>query len=74
MPEANGVGVVDLATWQVETINVPKSPQEVLIRPDGKVAYVSCSSSHQVVAIQINDWSVKLIEAGAGADGLAWAK
>jgi len=74
MPEVNGVAVVDLAAWQVvKTINVPKSPQEVLIRPDGKVAYVSCSSSHQVATIQISDWSVKMIEAGAGADGLAWA-
>jgi hypothetical protein len=32
------------------------------------VAYVSCSASHQVAAIQINDWSVRLIEAGRGAD------
>jgi hypothetical protein len=37
-------------------------------------AYVSCSASHQIAAIQIKDWSVKQIEAGRGADGLAWAK
>jgi hypothetical protein len=58
----------------VRTIKVPLSPQEVLVRPDGRAAYVSCSASHQIAAIQINDWSVKLIEAGRGADGLAWAK
>jgi len=27
-----------------------------------------------VAAIQIGNWGVKLIEAGSGADGLAWAK
>jgi hypothetical protein len=42
----------------------------VLIRPNGRVAYVSCSDSHQIAAIQINDWSVKLVEAGRGQ--MAW--
>jgi len=75
VPQANGVAVVDLATLQiVKTITVPPAPQEVLIRPDGQVAYVSCSHSNQLAAIQIGSWSVKLIEAGHGADGLAWAK
>jgi DNA-binding beta-propeller fold protein YncE len=46
----------------------------VVIRPDGQSAYVSCDQSHQVAAIQINNWSVKLIDAGRGADGLAWVK
>jgi hypothetical protein len=45
-----------------------------VIRPDGQVAYVSCDHSHQVAAIEINKWGVKLIDAGSGADGLAWAK
>jgi YVTN family beta-propeller protein len=75
MPDANAVAVVDLATFTVaKTISVPKAPQEVLIRPDGKVAYISCSAGHQVAAIQRSDWSVSVIQAGAGADGLAWAK
>lgn len=52
----------------IKTISVPPSPQEALIRPDGKVAHVSCSESHQVTAIQISNWSVRLIEAGPGAD------
>jgi YVTN family beta-propeller protein len=75
IPTANVVGVVDIATMRVvRTIRVPPSPQEVLIPPDGQVAYVSCSASHQVATIQISDWGVKLIEAGRGADGLAWAR
>jgi YVTN family beta-propeller protein len=75
LPEASAVAVVDPATSQVvKTISVPSAPQEVLIRPNGQVAYVSCDQSHQVAAIQISNWGVKLIDAGSGADGLAWAK
>jgi len=54
---------------------VPRSPQEIVVRPDGQVAYVSCDASGQVAVLDLNDWKVeKLIEAGKGADGLAWAK
>jgi len=75
MPDANGVAVIDLAAMKLaRTIAVPAAPQEVLLRPDARFAYVSCDKSHQVAAIQLSDWSVKLIEAGANADGLAWAK
>jgi hypothetical protein len=46
----------------------------VVIRQGGQFAYVSCDQSHPVAAIQVNNWSVKLIDSGRGADGLAWAK
>lgn len=75
LPSASAVAAIDMATMRVaKTIKVPPSPQEVLIRPDGQVAYVSCSASHQVAAIQIGDWGMKMIEAGKGADGLAWGR
>jgi DNA-binding beta-propeller fold protein YncE len=75
VPAANAVAVINLATMRVsKTIPVPEGPQEVVVRPDGKFAYVSCSKPHQVAAIQLNDWSVKAIDAGPGADGLAWAR
>jgi DNA-binding beta-propeller fold protein YncE len=69
------VAVLNLATMKIEhTIDVPAAPQEVLIRPDGEVAYVSCDASHKIAEIRISDWTVgKLIDAGPGADGLAWA-
>lgn len=72
---ANKVAVIDLHTLRVaHTIDVPKAPQEVLVRPDGKIAYVSCDSSAKVAAIRTSDWQVEaLIDAGKGADGLAWA-
>ena len=75
LPDANSVAVVDLANLRVvKTISVPAAPQEVLVRPDGQVAYASCDRSHQVAAIHIGDWNVKLIGAGKGVDGLAWAR
>ena len=44
------------------------------MRPDGRVAYVSCDASHQVAVIDLEHGKVdRLIEAGPLADGLAWA-
>jgi YVTN family beta-propeller protein len=76
MPSANKVAVVDLGTMKVaHTIDVPSAPQEILVRPDGRAAYASCDSSHKIAAIRTSDWTVeKLIDAGGGADGLAWAQ
>jgi len=75
IPHANKVAVVDLDAMRVtHTIDVPAAPQEVLVRPDGRVAYVSCAASHKIAVIRVSDWTVeKLIDAGAGTDGLAWA-
>lgn len=75
VPKASHVAVVDLKTLKVvRTLDVPSAPQEVLIQPDNKIAYVSCNASHKVAAINLTDWKVeKLIDAGKGADGLAWA-
>jgi YVTN family beta-propeller protein len=72
---ANKVAIIDLATMKVaHEIDVPAAPQESLVRPDGQVAYVSCDASKKIVAIRTSDWTVeKMIDAGAGADGLAWA-
>jgi DNA-binding beta-propeller fold protein YncE len=75
MPKARNVGVLNLKTMKLEhAIDVPAAPQEVLIRPDGTVAYVSCDASHKVAAIRTSDWTLTgLMDAGRGADGLAWA-
>jgi DNA-binding beta-propeller fold protein YncE len=75
IPKTNQVAVIDLLDMKVaHTIDVPAAPQETLMRPDGRMAYVSCDSSHKVAAIRTSDWTVdRLINAGKGADGLAWA-
>jgi len=76
LPSANKVAVVDLVSMKVaHMIDVPAAPQEILMRPDGRMAYASCDSSQKVAALRVSDWTVeKLIDAGKGADGLAWAE
>jgi YVTN family beta-propeller protein len=71
----NLVAVVDLETMLVaRTVPVPKAPQEILVRPDGRFGYVACDASRQVAVLDLREWKVdRLIEAGPGADGLAWA-
>ena len=75
LPALGKVAVVDVGSLKVvRTVKVPKSPQEILVRPDDEVAYVSCHESRKVAAINLKTWEVdKLIEAGPMADGLAWA-
>jgi DNA-binding beta-propeller fold protein YncE len=76
VPSKNQVAVVDLAAMKVvKSLDVPAAPQAVVVRPDGKEAYASCDSSHKIAVIDVANWTVKgVIDAGAGADGLAWAK
>jgi YVTN family beta-propeller protein len=71
----NQVAVVDLDAMAVmQSIDVPASPQAVVIHPDQQVAYVSCDASAQVAALRIGTWQIeKVMAAGAGADGMAWA-
>jgi YVTN family beta-propeller protein len=75
LPAASKVAAIDLKTLTVaHTIDVPAAPQEVVVRPDGGEAYVSCDASGKVAALNLSEWRVeKLIDAGKGADGLAWA-
>lgn len=76
VPSVNQVVAVNLESLKVEkTFSVPSAPQEILLRPGTDEAYVSCNHSHQVAVLDLGQGTVKtLIEAGKGADGLAWAK
>jgi DNA-binding beta-propeller fold protein YncE len=75
LPLVHQLAEIDLTAMKVaRTIDLPVRPQEVLISPDQKTAYVSCDQSGKVAAISLADWKVtSLIDAGKGADGLAWA-
>lgn len=72
--KGNKAALVDLDSMQVtRTLDVPAVPQEVVVQSDGQAAYVSCDKSAQVAVLDLKDWKVsKLIDAGHGADGLAW--
>jgi YVTN family beta-propeller protein len=74
-PYSDSVSIVDLYAMKVtQTIHVPASPQEILVRPDNRVAYVSCDESRQVAVIDLSTGEMqKPIDVGTGADGLAWA-
>ena len=75
IPSKNSVAFIDLKAMKVvKSVEVAANPQETLVRPDGLVVYVSCIDTGQVAAINVKDWAVRLIDAGKGADGLAWAK
>jgi YVTN family beta-propeller protein len=76
IPGADEVAVVDLAAMKVaKTIKVAARPQELLIEPGVPMAYVSCMGVGKVAAIDLTSWDVaRVIDAGRGADGLAWAK
>jgi DNA-binding beta-propeller fold protein YncE len=55
------------------TIPVGADPVQILVRPDGRVAYVSCSGEGKVAVLNLETWKVeKMIQTGPGADGLAW--
>jgi len=71
----NQLAAIDLQTLQVvRTIDVPAAPQEVLMRPDGQRAYVSCDETGQVAEIDLTDWKVvRRIKTGSLSDGMAWA-
>jgi YVTN family beta-propeller protein len=75
LPSLGQVAVVEISSMKVvRSVEVPKSPQEVLVRPDDQVAYISCAESKKVAAINLKTWKVDhLIETGPGADGMAWA-
>ena len=73
-PSVDSVSILNLRSMKIEQlIHVPADPQEILVRPDDRIAYVSCDQSRQVAAIDLSSGKVdKLIDVGAGADGLAW--
>lgn len=75
LSNVNKVAIVDLAKWEVaHVLDVPRAPQFSLVRPDGAEAYVSCDASKQIVVIDTKEWKItRQIDAGPGADGLAWA-
>jgi YVTN family beta-propeller protein len=75
LPDQDKVAVFDMKAMQVvRSVSVGKYPQEILVRPDGKAAYVSCEKSNQVAEINLENWTLtRLIGTGKATDGLAWA-
>ncbi len=76
----NQVGVLDLATLKiVRSFPVGKTPTEILLRPDGQAAYISCGESNAISVLAMEgspaEWHMASpIAAGHYADGMAWAR
>lgn len=50
-----------------QEIHVPRDPQEILVRPDNQVAYVSCDQSKQVAVIDLFSWRVEKLAHRCGS-------
>ena len=78
MMAVDKIAVIDLKTMTVaKNIELAKGthPQEALVEPDGKMAFVSCDHSGQVAEIDTANWTVtRMIDTGKVSDGLAWAR
>lgn len=74
LPQTGQVVAIDVANKRiVHTIDTGPHPQAVLIRPDGKRAYVSCLGDSYVSVVDLETWKViARIETGQKADGMAW--
>ena len=64
---------IDLATMKIaKTFDLPESPSEILVRPDGGVAFISCLSG-KIAVLNLHNWLLEEpIVLSRGVDGLAW--
>jgi YVTN family beta-propeller protein len=64
---------IDLATLKIaKTFDLPESPSEILVRPDGGVAFISCLSG-KIAVLNLRNWQLQEpVVLTPGVDGLAW--
>jgi len=75
IPEKNKLAVVDIATMKVvRSIDTPADPEEVLVEPNNKSAWISSPASHTESELDLVTWQItKKIQTGKNSDGIAWA-
>ncbi|MGA3045335.1 MAG: cytochrome D1 domain-containing protein [Terracidiphilus sp.] len=75
IPSKNKVAVVDLQSMKVvRSIDTPSDPEELLMQPGGKLAWISSVASHTESELDLTTWQItRKIETGKGTDGIAWA-
>ncbi|HLW86096.1 MAG TPA: hypothetical protein VKR60_12835 [Candidatus Sulfotelmatobacter sp.] len=66
--------VVDLETLKlVHSFELPGIPLELLVRPGGDMAYVSCIQAGKIAVLNLHSWQMEdPIPLSPGVDGLAW--
>jgi len=74
--EAGELIVVDAAARkEVKRIAVGRSPEGVLVPPDGGRAFVAVNGDNHVAVVDLKTWTVtKKLQTGAGPDGMAWIR
>jgi len=67
--------VIDLASYKLdESFDIPPAIGEVLITPDGKLAFVSCPQAGVIEVFDVHaNKLLQPIKLTRGVDGLAWA-
>jgi DNA-binding beta-propeller fold protein YncE len=73
-PKKHLLLAIDLATLNVaKTLELPGAPSEILVRPAGGIAFVSCMDSGKIAVVDLRAWQLQEpIVLTAGVDGLAW--
>jgi hypothetical protein len=58
----------------VKSFDVPQLPGEILIRPDGGVAYITCMPAGKIAVLDLRTWQLQpTIDLTPGVDGMAWS-
>jgi YVTN family beta-propeller protein len=75
IPTKGQLAIVDMNTMKVvRSVTTPPDPQEVLVKPGNKTAYVSCVGSHTIAELDLATWKItRTIDDGKNSDGIAWA-
>ena len=65
---------IDMTTLKIaKSFDLPDSPSEILVTPDGAIAFVSCVSAGKIAVLDLRAWQLRdPIVLTAGVDGLAW--
>jgi YVTN family beta-propeller protein len=73
--EAGDLVVVDrMARKEIKRMRVGRSPEGIVIAPEGSRAYIAITGDNSVAVIDLKTLAVtKRINTGSGPDGMAWA-
>jgi YVTN family beta-propeller protein len=63
------------ARKEIKRIALGKSPEGILIAPDGTRAFVAVNADNHVAVVDLKTWTViRTLQTGSGPDGMAWVK
>ena len=74
--DAGELVIVDASARQpIKRVALGKSPEGILIAPDGTRAFVAVNGDNHVAVVDLKTWAVtRTLQTGAGPDGMAWVK